>query len=501
MRNRELAVAIALGLGLVACGGASNSGQEAEPAAEAPPAQEAAPAPETAPLASEAESAAEPGFDIANVPVSEVELGEFPYLRLPAGYVHTDRINSDYDRIAFWTGNGLEWVEGRVFGSRVRGDEDQGKTFSLLEYRRNMQAAIQQAGGERIAEGQWSRAARDEMKDTDDNIGVRYNGVIGDIWNRPVETYVIRRPDRSIWIQITGSAHDGSILMAETAPLQITARAQDEFPWITLPEGYVYTDRKNGDYDRIAFWTGKGLEWVEGRVFGARVRGDEDRGKTFALLEYRRNLQAAIQQAGGERIAEGRWPREARDELKNTDGNISVRYNGAIGDIWNRPVETYAIHRPDRSIWIQVTGDASAGSLLIAETAPLEITAGLLEAEVLKQQLDAGGRVAIEVNFAVDKADILPDSRPQIDQVLALLRDDPALRLSIDGHTDNTGDAAHNQRLSEARAQAVVAALVAQGIDASRLEAWGHGQSQPVADNATDEGRAKNRRVELVRLG
>ena len=138
--------------------------------------------------------------------------------------------------------------------------------------------------------------------------------------------------------------------------------------------------------------------------------------------------------------------------------------------------------------------------ITVVETTPLEITAGLLDASGLKRQIDADGRVAIEVNFAVDSADIVPDSQPQIDQVLALLREDPALRLSIDGHTDATGDAAHNLQLSEARAKSVVAALVAQGIEASRLEAKGHGQSQPVADNDSDEGRAKNRRVELVRL-
>ena len=126
-------------------------------------------------------------------------------------------------------------------------------------------------------------------------------------------------------------------------------------------------------------------------------------------------------------------------------------------------------------------------------------TAGLLPASALKQQLDADGRVAIQVNFAVDKAEILPESRPQIEQVLALLRDDPALSLSVEGHTDATGDADHNQRLSQARAQSVMAALVEQGIEAERLQAAGFGQSRPMADNDTEEGRARNRRVELVR--
>lgn len=286
----------------------------------------------------------------------------------------------------------------------------------------------------------------------------------------------------------------------EIRTVPVSEVALGDFPYLRLPTGYVYTDRSNSDFDRIAFWTGDRLEWVEGRVFGARVNGDEEIGKTFALLEYQRNMQEAIRQAGGERIAEGRWPSELRDELGATDPDLGVRYNGALGDIWNRPVETFVIRRPDREIWIQVTGYQHGGNLLMAETASLEITAGLLEASELKRQIEADGRVAIEVNFAVDKADMLPDSQPQVDQLLALLREDPALRLSINGHTDASGDAAHNQRLSEARARSVVAALTAQGIQASRLEARGHGQSQPVAGNDTDEGRARNRRVELVRL-
>ena len=81
-----------------------------------------------------------------------------------------------------------------------------------------------------------------------------------------------------------------------------------------------------------------------------------------------------------------------------------------------------------------------------------------------------------------------------------MLSDTPALKLSINGHTDNTGDAGHNLQLSEARAASVVAALVDGGIDRTRLQAKGFGQAEPVADNATEDGKARNRRVELVQL-
>lgn len=80
-----------------------------------------------------------------------------------------------------------------------------------------------------------------------------------------------------------------------------------------------------------------------------------------------------------------------------------------------------------------------------------------------------------------------------------MLKANPDFKIAIDGHTDNVGDAKSNKKLSEARAHAVMNAVVAQGIDSKRLIAAWFGMEQPVADNRTEEGRAKNRRVELVK--
>ena len=84
-------------------------------------------------------------------------------------------------------------------------------------------------------------------------------------------------------------------------------------------------------------------------------------------------------------------------------------------------------------------------------------------------------------------------------EIVTLLQASPTFRLAVEGHTDNAGTPAHNQTLSEARAREVVRTIVAQGIATSRLQAVGFGQSRPLADNATEEGRARNRRVELVK--
>ncbi|SDY90520.1 OmpA family protein [Hymenobacter psychrophilus] len=107
--------------------------------------------------------------------------------------------------------------------------------------------------------------------------------------------------------------------------------------------------------------------------------------------------------------------------------------------------------------------------------------------------------MALYVNFDTDEATIRPESGATVAEVVTLLRQNPTLRLAVQGHTDNAGPAAHNQQLSEARAKSVVAALTAASISADRLQAAGFGQTHPLASNATEAGRAQNRRVELVK--
>jgi outer membrane protein OmpA-like peptidoglycan-associated protein len=107
--------------------------------------------------------------------------------------------------------------------------------------------------------------------------------------------------------------------------------------------------------------------------------------------------------------------------------------------------------------------------------------------------------VTLYINFDTNKATIKPESKPIVDQIVVLLKDNFGLNVSIEGHTDSTGIPAKNKTLSQERAQSVVNALVAAGIDKKRLSAVGWGQEKPMADNKTEEGKAKNRRVEIVK--
>lgn len=118
----------------------------------------------------------------------------------------------------------------------------------------------------------------------------------------------------------------------------------------------------------------------------------------------------------------------------------------------------------------------------------------------LAAALDAQGRVDLYgLYFDFGRATLRPESEPVLAQILAWHRAHPAERLRVEGHTDAVGSAAVNDALSLARARAVVDALVARGATRSAFEAVGHGARQPVASNASDSGRARNRRVSVVR--
>jgi outer membrane protein OmpA-like peptidoglycan-associated protein len=110
------------------------------------------------------------------------------------------------------------------------------------------------------------------------------------------------------------------------------------------------------------------------------------------------------------------------------------------------------------------------------------------------------GRIALyEIYFDFGKAEVKPDSEATLVQIARLMREHPTLKLLVVGHTDNVGGLAPNLDLSQRRAAAVVSALLTRyAIGADRLQALGVSFASPVASNTTDEGRAKNRRVELV---
>jgi len=126
---------------------------------------------------------------------------------------------------------------------------------------------------------------------------------------------------------------------------------------------------------------------------------------------------------------------------------------------------------------------------------------GSLDASGMAKAIEEKGKFTLYgINFDFNQATIKPESEPVLKEVAALLQQQPALRLRIEGHTDNVGKAAYNLDLSKKRAESVKTYLTGKfQIDASRLSTEGYGDTRPIAKNDTDEGRAQNRRVELAK--
>lgn len=208
MASKHLLIPALAAALLAGCG---QNADKAEPA-DAPAAQAgeaAAPA-----------AAATAAFDITKIPVSDKPLGAFPYITLPAGYVDGGGQTQDLARFPFWTGTAFEPVEGKIYQAGIQPAE--GKTFSKLELQRGLEGQILALGGVKVTESQIPTAASDTLTD-DVKVGMIEG--LGDIYNDPTVTYVIRRADRNIWVHFTPSMYGAAWTIAETEPKPVAPAA------------------------------------------------------------------------------------------------------------------------------------------------------------------------------------------------------------------------------------------------------------------------------------
>ena len=209
-------------------------------------------------------------------------------------------------------------------------------------------------------------------------------------------------------------------------------------------------------------------------------------------LQIQRNFQNAAKAAGG--TVEGSYPEWCKFEL---DASFK------LGNSCTESGTTLKFTKDGKETWVFVdataagqTGYRDGYTLYVLERAAM--TQDIVANELL-DKINKDGMVALYLNFDTGSATLQASSNSQIDQIAAMLKSNAALTIEVAGHTDNAGAADANQKLSEARAAAVVQALAARGVAASRLSAKGYGATQPIADNRTEDGRGKNRRVELVK--
>jgi outer membrane protein OmpA-like peptidoglycan-associated protein len=318
-----------------------------------------------------------------------------------------------------------------------------------------------------------------------------------------------------------------SLILSTTAfadaPRADVAKSADH-PVLKRFTGSVLAGYAQQDWEQRSFPDARGVSKTENDKFANPVSVEGKVTRLFYLaplgkspLEVYRNYQQALTAAGfkvtwqceneaqgctkayfaldGTERAKGmRW---AEGNLPSTTGSGAWNLEMSISYEQARMM-VGTLNSGGRTLNVLLTNRA-ATYIEIVEPKAMPTGQVTVDAKAIGAGLQAEGRIALYgILFDTGKTELKPDSNAQLDQMAAVLKAQPALKVFIVGHTDNVGGLDANLKLSQGRAQAVVAALTQRGIAASRLLAHGNANYAPVASNAGEDGRARNRRVEMV---
>lgn len=506
---------------LAACKKPASPGPASRPAPEAASASAVATqahAPVVA--AASAGPVAETPFDFDAVPQAKGDIPPFPYVdyppNVPEGYRATTV--SPLDEVDVILGNQLHHLTGKV---AMRTFSHKHADMSELEVRRNYQNALQAFGAVKVNVDQPGMHYLAEP---------RMAKLRAPFYDMSYDVYLARKGAARHWIVVMTSDSDTRLLSIEEQPFsqtlgyegaagktqEVTATGAPPvarqpldlatvpvntaplppFPYLAypakVPEGYRMTH--HASFDALGFIVGNQVRMVEGKV---ETRGFDYRLAGMSRLAVVRNYEAALKGLGAVRV-DTVSPENAALAAANGDA-AKLRAKLHI-DGTGVPYAAYLVRAPDRNIWVALMAGDDHANLIVVDEKTMQQSVALVTANAMRTALAAEGHIALYINFDTDQATIRSDGQPTVDEIATLLKKDALLKLAIEGHTDNSGDEKHNLALSRQRADAVVRALVGRGIDSDRLRASGRGAAQPLVDNKDDAARAKNRRVELVKI-
>ena len=290
------------------------------------------------------------------------------------------------------------------------------------------------------------------------------------------------------------------IAAAVIGSLTLSAQAQQTgHPLIKVYPGATLLDRVAKEYDEQIMLLGpiapdksfKKSQRLEGKV--TRLNYADPAGRS--TLEKYKNYEDALKAAGFEVL----WTCAGYDVCGPQTNVPTIGYFPYSSE--QGRYLTARLKRAEGDVWVGLQVKPADTSIQIVEAKPMETGMVKVDADALGKSIMAEGHVPVYgIYFDTGKADLKPESSAALKEIAALLQKLPTLKIHVVGHTDNVGELAANLDLSRRRAAAVVAALTqTHGVAAARLRPEGVGPLAPVASNDTDAGKAKNRRVELVK--
>jgi outer membrane protein OmpA-like peptidoglycan-associated protein len=303
---------------------------------------------------------------------------------------------------------------------------------------------------------------------------------------------------------MAAAQQDGKV--QATASNDGAAAGEADHPLVPRYEGARIIRREADEFTDYPLRTGKaratGTRTLEGALTRLTYEGPRDR----SVLEVFRNYEAVLRQAGFETLYSCNRV-ECGDIRKDIESGERYMLLWGAGDHRYLAAKRSG-HEGDAYVALYVTRNGGGGpakgramvQLDVIETRPMEERMVVVDAGTLHGDLARDGRVALYgIQFDFDRDTLQPGSAAQIGQIAGLLRQSPALAIRVVGHTDDKGTPGYNLALSQRRATRIVDALAREhGIARGRMDAVGAGAAEPVARNDTEEGRALNRRVEIV---
>jgi outer membrane protein OmpA-like peptidoglycan-associated protein len=283
-----------------------------------------------------------------------------------------------------------------------------------------------------------------------------------------------------------------------------TAQGQDlagsaDHPVITRYPGMTITRYEVTEFGRynLVYGVDRGgnpadIHELEGKVTRLTYKNPAGR----STLEIMSNFQEALKKSGAQIL----FSCEAA-ACGNTTRWTPVNGIRAMGRMLDNKYVSARAKRSEVQVNLSIFVGRYSTQLDVIEVKEMESGLVTVDAEAMAEGIDRDGHIAIyEILFDTGKATLKPESKVAIGEISSLLKENPSLQLHVVGHTDNTGELEFNMKLSMERAQAVMQALVKEyQVAASRLQAHGVGPLAPVASNETEEGKTKNRRVDLVK--